>query len=90
MNEHPRSAAWSGTGGLFTGLRAMLANYIRRRIELRRRRLEEEREFYHDLDEYRRAHNMPLVDPNDWTSWAHQRIAHRERQPDPMHKQRGA
>ena len=46
-----------------------LAVWGRRLIGARKRRHKHQREIYRDLDEYRRTHDLPLVDPEDWKFW---------------------
>lgn len=60
MNQHTKSNV-----RLLASIHAAAVRYTRHLIEARRRRVEEGREFYRKLDEYRRAHNMPLIDPDD-------------------------
>ena len=49
-----------------------LAVWGRRLIAARKRRHEYQREFYRDLDEYRRTHGLSFVDPEDWKFWFHE------------------
>lgn len=62
------------TGAIATGLarcRAMLASGIRARIQARRRRVEQEKEFYQKLAAYCRSNNLPVVCGEDWKSAAY-------------------
>jgi lipoate synthase len=45
---------------------ARLASYIRRLIEARRRRIEQDREFYQKLKAYCRNNNLSSVCEDDW------------------------
>jgi hypothetical protein len=60
MNQRTRSNV-----RLLTSIHAAATRYVRRLIEARRQRVEKEQEFNRKLDEYRRAHNIPLIDPDD-------------------------
>jgi hypothetical protein len=46
--------------------KALLASYIRRLVEARRRRIEQDREFYQKLKAYCRANNLSSVCEDDW------------------------
>jgi hypothetical protein len=50
----------------FAKSKALLARYVGRFIEARRRRIEHEREFYRDLRAYCRANKVPPVCQDDW------------------------
>lgn len=50
----------------FARSKALLASYIRRLIEARRRRIEHEREFYQKFKAYCRANNLTCVCEDDW------------------------
>jgi hypothetical protein len=46
--------------------KALLACYVRGLIEARRRRAEQEQEFYRNLKAYRHANNLPVMCGDDW------------------------
>ncbi len=58
-------------------IRTHLAVWLSRLIAARKRRLEHERELYRKLNEYRRTHDLPLVDPDDWKTWIYRGIEER-------------
>lgn len=67
LTAHVRRAASS-----IEKVRARLAVSLRRLVAARKRRHEQERAFYRELNNYRRAHDLPLVDPEDWKFWYYQ------------------
>lgn len=50
---------------------AMVASRIRARIQARRRRIEQEKEFYLKLAAYCRSNNLPAICAEDWKSAAY-------------------
>jgi hypothetical protein len=58
-------------------MRTHLVAWLRQLIAARERRLDYERKFYRELNDYRRAHNLPLFNPDDWKSWIYQEIDER-------------
>jgi hypothetical protein len=51
--------------------RIALATLIHARLQARRRRIEQEKEFYRRLQAYCRANNLPAVCGEDWKSAAY-------------------
>jgi hypothetical protein len=49
-----------------TRSRALLADWLRRLLEARKRRMEREREFYRSLNAYCRANNLSPICEDDW------------------------
>lgn len=45
----------------------------------RQRRQEQERDFYRQIDEYRRAHGLRPIDRDEWRSWIYQALEERLR-----------
>jgi len=60
--------------GTIVKMRTHLAIWGHRLIAARKRRHEHDREFYRELNEYRRTYDLPLVDPEDWKFWFYQGI----------------
>ena len=60
--------------GTLVKMRTHLAVWGHRFIAARKRRHQHDREFYRELNEYRRTHDLPLVDPEDWKFWFYQGI----------------
>lgn len=69
LTAHVKRAASS-----LVNIRAQLLVSGRRLIDARQRRHEHERKFYRELNDYRRSHDLPLVDPEDWKFWYYQGI----------------
>lgn len=65
MSRYPQNVNRTQGSGLLAGVRIAVANFVHRLAKARRRRLEEERAFYRELNEYRMAQNLTLVYPDD-------------------------
>jgi hypothetical protein len=59
-----------------TRSRALLAAWLRRLLEARKRRMEREREFYRSLNAYCRANNLFPICEDDWKIAAHDKSDH--------------
>jgi len=54
----------------FRSSKALVVRYIRRCLEARQRRLEHDREFYRNLNDFCRANNMSPICEDDWKAGA--------------------
>ena len=54
-----------------TKSKALLAGWLRRLLEARKRGIEQEREFYRNLNAYCRANNLSSICEDDWKTTAH-------------------
>jgi hypothetical protein len=70
MNRNPDSSIARVATTMRSRLTA-LATLIRARLQARRRRIEQEKEFYRRLNTYCRAHNLPAVCAEDWKTAAY-------------------
>jgi uncharacterized protein YgiB involved in biofilm formation len=55
----------------FMKFKALFASYVRRLAEANKRRLEQERAFYRNLNAYCRANNLSTICEDDWKTAAH-------------------
>jgi hypothetical protein len=59
-----------------TRSKALLAGWLRRLLEARKRRIEREREFYHSLNTYCRTNNLSPICEDDWKVAAYDKGDH--------------
>jgi hypothetical protein len=57
--------------------KALLSDWLRRFLQTRKRRAEQEREFYRELGAYCRAYNLSPICEDDWKSAAYVRNDYR-------------